>query len=66
MVFWHFFDWSVTFICDHSIMEGEKGLEQFSPEIMVQKPSSTNALSLLPRVVLLHGTADYSMPCDER
>ncbi|KAL6572861.1 putative isoprenylcysteine alpha-carbonyl methylesterase icmel2 [Orobanche hederae] len=47
-----------------SIMEGEKALEQFSPEIIVQNPNSVSAVRLLPHMVLFHGTADYSIPCD--
>ncbi|KAK6129095.1 hypothetical protein DH2020_037168 [Rehmannia glutinosa] len=47
-----------------SIMEGEKALEQFSPEIILQNPSSIGAVSLLPRIILFHGTADYSIPSD--
>lgn len=53
-------------ICDHSIMEGEKALEQFSPEIIIQNPSSVSAVCLLPHMVLFHGTTDYSIPCDAR
>ncbi|PIM97778.1 hypothetical protein CDL12_29749 [Handroanthus impetiginosus] len=47
-----------------SIMEGEKALEQFSPEILVQNESSSGAVSLLPRMILFHGTSDYSIPSD--
>ncbi|XP_075498680.1 isoprenylcysteine alpha-carbonyl methylesterase ICME-like isoform X1 [Primulina tabacum] len=47
-----------------SIMEGQKSLEQFSPEMILQNPSSKNAISLLPRIVLFHGTSDYSIPSD--
>ncbi|KAK6154919.1 hypothetical protein DH2020_009167 [Rehmannia glutinosa] len=47
-----------------SIMEGEKALEQFSPEIILQNPSSIGAVSLLPHIILFHGTADYSIPSD--
>uniref|UniRef100_M1CCN2 protein-S-isoprenylcysteine alpha-carbonyl methylesterase n=1 Tax=Solanum tuberosum TaxID=4113 RepID=M1CCN2_SOLTU len=49
-----------------SIMEGEQGLRQYSPELMVQDPNTKNAVSLLPPMVLFHGTADYSIPCDSR
>ncbi|KAL7101166.1 hypothetical protein ACP275_08G039300 [Erythranthe tilingii] len=45
-----------------SIMEGEKGMEQFSPEIIVQNPGISSAVSLLPRIILFHGTSDYSIP----
>uniref|UniRef100_A0A0D9WK39 Peptidase S9 prolyl oligopeptidase catalytic domain-containing protein n=1 Tax=Leersia perrieri TaxID=77586 RepID=A0A0D9WK39_9ORYZ len=44
-----------------SIMEGEGSLPHFSPEIVAKK-SSPEAISLLPQIVLLHGTEDYSIP----
>ncbi|KAF3340046.1 putative isoprenylcysteine alpha-carbonyl methylesterase ICMEL2 isoform X1 [Carex littledalei] len=44
-----------------SIMEGEQGLHHFSPEI-VAKESSAKAVSLLPPIILFHGTEDYSIP----
>ncbi|KAL0350561.1 UNVERIFIED_CONTAM: Isoprenylcysteine alpha-carbonyl methylesterase ICME [Sesamum radiatum] len=47
-----------------SIMEGEKALEEFSPELIIQHPSTGDAVSLLPRIILFHGTADDSIPCD--
>ncbi|XP_022844797.1 isoprenylcysteine alpha-carbonyl methylesterase ICME [Olea europaea var. sylvestris] len=47
-----------------SIMEGKKSLEQFSPEVMVQDPSSDKAVSMLPHIVLFHGTTDSSIPSD--
>lgn len=47
-----------------SIMEGEQGLRQYSPELVAQDPNTKNAVSLLPPMVLFHGTADYSIPCD--
>lgn len=47
-------------------MEGEKALEQFSPELIIRNPSSSGAVPLLPRIVLFHGTSDYSIPLDER
>lgn len=47
-----------------SIMEGEQGLRQYSPELMAQDPNIKDAVSLLPPMVLFHGTADYSIPCD--
>lgn len=46
-------------------MEGEKALEQFSPEILIRNPSSNGAVPLLPRIVLFHGTSDNSIPSDE-
>ena len=50
----------------YSIMEGEKSLERFSPEVVVQNPNVRNAVSLLPPIILFHGTADYSIPFDAR
>ncbi|CAL5338720.1 unnamed protein product [Camellia sinensis] len=47
-----------------SIMEGEQSIRRFSPEVMVQDPNIKNAVSLLPPVVLFHGTGDYSIPSD--
>ncbi|KAI6670497.1 hypothetical protein NL676_005382 [Syzygium grande] len=47
-----------------SIMEGEKSFKQFSPEVKVQDPSIRNAASLLPPILLFHGTGDYSIPSD--
>ncbi|OIV93685.1 hypothetical protein TanjilG_16536 [Lupinus angustifolius] len=47
-----------------SIMEGEESLHRFSPEVTVQAPNFANAASLLPPVVLFHGTGDYSIPSD--
>lgn len=56
----------LTSFFSFSIMEGEKGLEKFSPEIIVRNPSSSGAVSLLPHIILFHGTSDYSIPCDSR
>lgn len=47
-----------------SIMEGEESLRLYSPEVMVQDPNIRNAVSLLPPIILFHGTADYSIPSD--
>ncbi|KAK4479861.1 hypothetical protein RD792_015404, partial [Penstemon davidsonii] len=47
-----------------SIMEGEEALRRYSPEVMVQDPNVRNAVSILPPIVLFHGTADYSIPSD--
>ncbi|PWZ30999.1 putative isoprenylcysteine alpha-carbonyl methylesterase ICME [Zea mays] len=44
-----------------SIMEGEESLSRYSPEI-VAKTSSAETIALLPLVVLMHGTEDYSIP----
>eukprot|EP00252_Welwitschia_mirabilis_P003011 TRINITY_DN13054_c0_g1_i1.p1 TRINITY_DN13054_c0_g1~~TRINITY_DN13054_c0_g1_i1.p1 ORF type:complete len:464 (-),score=73.45 TRINITY_DN13054_c0_g1_i1:359-1750(-) len=46
------------------IMEGEQSLIRFSPELMVQKPSFKEAISLMPHMILLHGTGDYSIPAE--
>ncbi|KAL3501622.1 hypothetical protein ACH5RR_036071 [Cinchona calisaya] len=47
-----------------SIMDGEESLRRYSPEIMVQDPNIRNAASLLPPIILFHGTGDYSIPSD--
>ncbi|KAM1102483.1 hypothetical protein PS2_010947 [Malus domestica] len=46
------------------IMEGEQSLQRFSPELMIQDQNVRNAASLLPPIILFHGTADYSIPSD--
>ncbi|MBA0843241.1 hypothetical protein Goarm_000447 [Gossypium armourianum] len=48
----------------YSIMEGEDSLHQFSPEVLVQNSNVKPAVTLLPPVILFHGTADYSIPAD--
>ncbi|KAM5567591.1 hypothetical protein ABKV19_015589 [Rosa sericea] len=48
------------------IMEGEHSLQRFSPEVMIQDPNVRSAASLLPPIILFHGTADYSIPSDAR
>ncbi|CAO2828437.1 unnamed protein product [Amaranthus hypochondriacus] len=48
-----------------SIMGGEQSLRSYSPEIVVQNPNVRNAVSLLPPMILFHGTADYSIPSDD-
>lgn len=48
-----------------SIMEGEESLSRYSPEI-VAKTSSAETIALLPLVVLMHGTEDYSIPSSSR
>ncbi|CAN8260661.1 unnamed protein product [Cochlearia groenlandica] len=45
-----------------SIMEGEESLEQFSPGLRLKHPSVRKAASLLPHIVLFHGSEDYSIP----
>ncbi|KAK9052502.1 hypothetical protein SSX86_029131 [Deinandra increscens subsp. villosa] len=47
-----------------SIMEGDESLQQFSPEILIEDPGARNAVSLLPHIVLFHGTGDFSIPPD--
>ncbi|CAM0954025.1 unnamed protein product [Alopecurus aequalis] len=44
-----------------SIMEGEKSLSRFSPEIVTEK-LDPEAIALLPQIVLFHGTGDYTIP----
>ncbi|KAK3020770.1 hypothetical protein RJ639_045842 [Escallonia herrerae] len=51
-------------LISYSIMEGEQSLRRFSPEVVVQDSNIKNAVSLLPPIVLFHGTADYSIPSD--
>ncbi|CAA6665486.1 unnamed protein product [Spirodela intermedia] len=46
------------------IMEGEQSLQRFSPELTVQHESVRCAVHLLPRIILFHGTGDYSIPSD--
>ncbi|KAK2420237.1 putative isoprenylcysteine alpha-carbonyl methylesterase icmel2 [Trifolium repens] len=45
-----------------SIMEGEQSLKKFSPVIKIQDPSIKDSIPLLPRIILFHGTGDYSIP----
>nr|POE58789.1 isoprenylcysteine alpha-carbonyl methylesterase icme [Quercus suber] len=47
-----------------SIMEGEQGLQRFSPEVKIQDKSIRVAVSHLPPISLFHGTSDYSIPSD--
>ncbi|KAH6805418.1 prenylcysteine methylesterase [Perilla frutescens var. frutescens] len=47
-----------------SIMEGEESLRKYSPEVMAQDPNNRSAVSLLPPIILFHGSADYSIPSD--
>lgn len=47
-----------------SIMDGEQSLRRFSPEVIVQDPKYRSAVSLLPPIILFHGSADYSIPSD--
>jgi hypothetical protein len=47
-------------------MEGQESLPAFSPELLVRKPSNRLAVSLLPRIVLFHGTNDCSIPSTAR
>jgi prenylcysteine alpha-carboxyl methylesterase len=43
-------------------MEGEQSLKKFSPVIKIQDPSIKDSIPLLPRIILFHGTGDYSIP----
>lgn len=45
-----------------SVMEGEKSLPLFSPELMVASPLFDRAACRLPPITLYHGTADISIP----
>ncbi|XP_076893208.1 putative isoprenylcysteine alpha-carbonyl methylesterase ICMEL2 [Bidens hawaiensis] len=45
-----------------SIMEGEESLKQFSPEMIIEDPIVRNAFSILPRIILFHGTKDFTIP----
>jgi prenylcysteine alpha-carboxyl methylesterase len=47
-------------------MEGEESFEKFSPEVRLKDPVVGKAASLLPPIILFHGSSDYSIPCDER
>jgi hypothetical protein len=42
-------------------MEEEESLSCYSPEIVAKK-SSAETIALLPLIVLMHGTTDYSIP----
>jgi prenylcysteine alpha-carboxyl methylesterase len=46
-------------------MEGEESLSRYSPEI-IAKTSSAETIALLPLIVLMHGTGDYSIPSSAR
>lgn len=56
---------TIVILC-FSIMEGEESLKKFSPEVVVKEVAVRSAVSLLPRIILFHGTADCSMPSAER
>ncbi|XP_018458229.2 isoprenylcysteine alpha-carbonyl methylesterase ICME [Raphanus sativus] len=47
-----------------SIMEGEESFEKFSPEVRLKDPIVGKAASMLPPIMLFHGSSDYSIPCD--
>ena len=51
---------SIAHFC--SIMEGEQSFKKFSPELLVQDESIARAVSLLPPIILFHGTNDSSVP----
>ncbi|TVU07650.1 hypothetical protein EJB05_41015, partial [Eragrostis curvula] len=48
-----------------SIMEGEESLQKFSPQVMIKDSSARSAVSLLPHIILFHGTSDHSIPSTE-
>ncbi|VVB14662.1 unnamed protein product [Arabis nemorensis] len=48
-----------------SIMEGEESFDKFSPEVRLKDPIVGKAASLLPPIILYHGSSDYSIPSDE-
>jgi len=45
-----------------SIMEGEESLRKFSPQVLVKDVAVRSAVSLLPHIILFHGTSDCSIP----
>lgn len=47
-------------------MEGEESLQKFSPQVMIKESFARSAISLLPRIILFHGTSDHSIPSTER
>lgn len=47
-------------------MEGEESFEKFSPEVRLKDPIVGKAASMLPPIMLFHGSSDYSIPCDAR
>ncbi|KAL9671301.1 hypothetical protein QQ045_008869 [Rhodiola kirilowii] len=47
-----------------SIMEGEESFKQFSPEILLQEPNIEKIVDILPRMIIIHGTIDKSLPQD--
>lgn len=47
-----------------SVMEGEESLYQYSPEVMVKDSNMRTAVSILPPIILFHGTDDYSIPSE--
>lgn len=47
-------------------MEGEESFEQFSPEVRLKDPSVKKAASLLPHIIVFHGSADDSIPAEAR
>lgn len=49
-----------------SIMEGEESFEKFSPGVRLKEPSVRKAASLLPHIVLFHGSHDHSIPPEAR
>ena len=47
-------------------MEGEESFDKFSPEVRLKDPIVGKAASMLPPIMLFHGSSDYSIPCDAR
>ncbi|CAM8984919.1 unnamed protein product [Rhodiola kirilowii] len=47
-----------------SIMEGEESFKQFSPEVLLQEANVKKVVSILPRMIIFHGTIDKSIPQD--
>ncbi|KAI3799067.1 hypothetical protein L1987_34357 [Smallanthus sonchifolius] len=45
-----------------SMMEGEESLKHFSPEMIIEDPIARHAVSILPRIILFHGTEDSTIP----
>ncbi|KAD0942793.1 hypothetical protein E3N88_43524 [Mikania micrantha] len=45
-----------------SIMKGEESLKRFSPEIIIEDPNVRNVISIMPPVILFHGTEDFTIP----
>lgn len=66
LLIWNLVIIHVWHLLIHSIMEGEKSFQRFSPEARIREPGMDKAASLLPPISLFHGTADVSIPSDAR